>query len=237
MKAPPDLKRKFRQLWPHLNERAKRLVAAEEACDSDSEAFRWSVAPAGCRGLRSLRPLGSWMPAIGRGRIRREGAGRPSWFAGPEPAGSPGGVGGALDAGGSPVALALDVQEHAGVGKATGSSAAFGQPRETGSTAAGYELQPSGQPQTLEGKKPSRPRRAVPVHQRAGAKALAAGQPVISVDTKKKELIGDFENQGRQWRKTKSPTDVNGHDFADPSIPRAYPYGIYDWRRIKDSST
>jgi hypothetical protein len=56
---------------------------------------------------------------------------------------------------------------------------------------------------------------------------------VISVDTKKKELIGDFENQGRQWRKTKSPTDVNGHDFADPSIPRAYPYGIYDLAQNK----
>ncbi len=64
-------------------------------------------------------------------------------------------------------------------------------------------------------------------------KALAAGQPVISVDTKKKELIGAFENQGRQWRRTKSPADVNGHDFADPSIPRAYPYGIYDLAQNK----
>ena len=59
-------------------------------------------------------------------------------------------------------------------------------------------------------------------------RALAAGRPVISVDTKKKELIGNFENQGRQWRKTKSPEEVNGHDFPHPSTPRAYPYGIYD---------
>jgi hypothetical protein len=59
-------------------------------------------------------------------------------------------------------------------------------------------------------------------------RALAAGRPVISVDTKKKELIGNFENKGRQWRKTKSPEEVNGHDFPDPSMPRAYPYGIYD---------
>jgi hypothetical protein len=58
--------------------------------------------------------------------------------------------------------------------------------------------------------------------------ALAAGRPVISVDTKKKELIGNFENKGRQWREAKSPEIVNGHDFPTPATPRAYPYGIYD---------
>ena len=61
--------------------------------------------------------------------------------------------------------------------------------------------------------------------------ALAAGRPVISVDTKEKELIGNYENQGRQWRKSKSPQRVNGHDFPDPTVPRAYPYGIYDLAR------
>jgi len=59
-------------------------------------------------------------------------------------------------------------------------------------------------------------------------RALAAGRPVISVDTKKKELIGNFENKGRQWREAKSPDEVNGHDFPSPLVPRAYPYGIYD---------
>ena len=62
-------------------------------------------------------------------------------------------------------------------------------------------------------------------------KALAAGRPVVSVDTKKKELIGNYENQGQQWRKSKSPHKVNGHDFPGPSVPRAYPYGIYDLAR------
>ena len=61
--------------------------------------------------------------------------------------------------------------------------------------------------------------------------ALAAGRPVVSVDTKKKELIGNYQNQGRQWRRVKSPREVNGHDFPDPSVPRAYPYGIYDLAR------
>jgi hypothetical protein len=64
-------------------------------------------------------------------------------------------------------------------------------------------------------------------------RALAAGRPVISVDTKKKELIGNYENKGRQWRKSKSPERVNGHDFPDPSVPRAYPYGVYDLARNK----
>ena len=63
--------------------------------------------------------------------------------------------------------------------------------------------------------------------------AMAAGRPVISVDTKKKELIGNYENTGRQWRQSKSPELVNGHDFPDPEVPRAYPYGIYDLARNK----
>ena len=58
--------------------------------------------------------------------------------------------------------------------------------------------------------------------------ALPEGRPVISVDTKKKELIGNFHNKGQQWRRKKRPERVGGHDFADPSVPRAYPYGIYD---------
>lgn len=61
--------------------------------------------------------------------------------------------------------------------------------------------------------------------------ALAGGWPVISVDTKKKELVGNYKNAGRQWRTTKSAQKVNGHDFPGPSVPRAYPYGIYDLAR------
>jgi len=58
--------------------------------------------------------------------------------------------------------------------------------------------------------------------------ALKRGWPVISVDTKKKELVGDFANQGRQWRPIGTAPRVQGHDFPSPSVPRAYPYGIYD---------
>jgi hypothetical protein len=59
-------------------------------------------------------------------------------------------------------------------------------------------------------------------------KALATGIPVISVDTKKKELVGNYANAGRQWRRAKQAITVNGHDFPSPDVPRAYPYGIYD---------
>jgi transposase len=61
--------------------------------------------------------------------------------------------------------------------------------------------------------------------------ALAHGRPVISVDTKKKELVGNYENKGRQWRKTGTAKRVQGHDFPHPAVPRAYPYGIYDLGR------
>jgi transposase len=53
-------------------------------------------------------------------------------------------------------------------------------------------------------------------------------QPVISVDTKKKELVGDFKNGGQDWRPKGNPEKVRGHDFVIPELGRAAPYGIYD---------
>ena len=58
--------------------------------------------------------------------------------------------------------------------------------------------------------------------------ALAAGQPAISVDTKKKELVGDFKNGGCEWRPKGSPEHVRVHDFVIPELGRAVPYGVYD---------
>ena len=57
---------------------------------------------------------------------------------------------------------------------------------------------------------------------------LAAGDPVISVDTKKKELVGDFKNGGRDLRPKGDPTLVRVHDFVIPELGRANPYGVYD---------
>jgi hypothetical protein len=63
------------------------------------------------------------------------------------------------------------------------------------------------------------------------AEELRHGRPVISVDTKKKELVGNYENKGKQWLAKGRPRQVNGHDFPGPEVPRAYPYGIYDLGR------
>lgn len=53
-------------------------------------------------------------------------------------------------------------------------------------------------------------------------------QPAISVDTKKKELVGDFKNGGRTWRPHGTPARVRVHDFIDPTLGKAIPYGVYD---------
>ena len=57
--------------------------------------------------------------------------------------------------------------------------------------------------------------------------AIAAGEPVISVDTKKKELIGDFKNAGREWRPKGDPEQVRTHDFKDKDLGKVNPYGVY----------
>ena len=62
----------------------------------------------------------------------------------------------------------------------------------------------------------------------AVARAMRRGTPVISVDTKKKELVGNYKNDGRKWHRKADSPRVQGHDFPHPDVPRAYPYGIYD---------
>ena len=57
---------------------------------------------------------------------------------------------------------------------------------------------------------------------------LQQGLPVISVDAKKKELVGDFKNPGQEWQPQGQPVEVNIHDFPDPHLGKAIPYGIYD---------
>jgi hypothetical protein len=57
---------------------------------------------------------------------------------------------------------------------------------------------------------------------------LAAGQPVVSVDAKKKELVGHFKNDGQEWQPKGQPEQVNVHDFVDKQVGKAIPYGIYD---------
>lgn len=58
------------------------------------------------------------------------------------------------------------------------------------------------------------------------AKAIADGQPAISVDTKRKELVGDFKNGGRELRRMSDPEPVRVHDFKIPELGKVAPYGV-----------
>lgn len=91
--------------------------------------------------------------------------------------------------------------------------------------AAGYRLQSVFK--TKEGgQHPDRDAQFGFINTLAG-KFLATGDPVISVDTKKKELVGEFANKGREYQPTGAPIQVNGHDFP-AGVPKAIPYGVYD---------
>ncbi len=90
----------------------------------------------------------------------------------------------------------------------------------------GYSLQSNAK--TLEGgKHPDRNAQFAYINAETSSR-LERAEPVISVDTKKKELIGPYKNNGRTWRPKGDPEKVNVYDFIDPELGRANPYGIYD---------
>ena len=91
---------------------------------------------------------------------------------------------------------------------------------------SGYSLQ--GNRKTLEGK--SNPDRDAQFEfiNTSVKRFQQRGQPVISVDTKKKELVGAFKNVGREWQPKGEPEEVKVHDFLDPALGKAIPYGVYD---------
>jgi hypothetical protein len=91
---------------------------------------------------------------------------------------------------------------------------------------AGYSLQAPAK--TLEGHQhPDRDAQFRYLNEQVKT-SLGAGQPVVSVDAKKKELVGTFKNGGREWQPKGQPERVNVHDFPDPRLGKAIPYGIYD---------
>jgi hypothetical protein len=92
--------------------------------------------------------------------------------------------------------------------------------------ADGYSLQSNRK--TTEGTShPDRNAQFEHINERA-LRFQQRGQPVISVDTKKKELIGPFKNAGREWRPKGEPEEVKVHDFADKELGKVIPYGVYD---------
>jgi hypothetical protein len=90
----------------------------------------------------------------------------------------------------------------------------------------GYSLQSNRK--SLEGSQhPDRDAQFRLINERVGA-AIVAGEPAISIDTKKKELVGEFANRGREWRAKGDPIKVSTHDFPSQAVGKAIPYGVYD---------
>lgn len=233
MRSSNALKQKFAVIWPHLDERARRMMAANEARQLGYGGVSMVSRACGLsrvtitKGMEELgqRPLPT-------GRIRRPGAGRPTLLTlDPD-------LPRTLEALVEPLARGDPESPLRWTSKSTRMLAAelSAQQHPVSHEKVAqllrqmdYSLQ--GNRKTEEGNDhPDRDAQFQHINEQV-RRALAARRPVISVDTKKKELIGNYENQGRQWRRTRSPHNVNGHDFPAPSVPRAYPYGVYDLAR------
>ena len=233
MKTDSQLKAHFVSVWPHLNETARRLMAANEAVQLGYGGVSRVSRACGLsrvtltKGIHELKST-----PLDPGRIRRAGARRRKLTA-LDPGLSP-----ALDALVEPLASGDPQSPLRWTCKSARALAAVlsAQRHPISHTkvaqllnAAGYSLQCNRKTEE-GGDHPDRDAQFQHIN-RAVKRALRAADPVISVDTKKKELIGNYQNKGRQWRKTRAPDKVNGHDFPDPTVPRAYPYGIYDLGR------
>ena len=230
MNSETCLKEKLSQIWPHLNERSRRMVAAAEAVQLGRGGVSLVSRASGLSRVtitKGIRELGE--DSIPTNRIRREGAGRPSLVSvdptlpevlealvEPLTRGDPESPLRWTCKSTRTLAWELGLQDH------PISHEKVAQLLRS----MNYSLQ--GNRKTEEGDDhPDRDEQFRHINNKV-RRTMAKGNPVISVDTKKKELIGNFDNQGRQWRKAKDAEQVNGHDFSHPSLPRAYPYGIYD---------
>ena len=234
MKSPSDLQAKFASIWPLLDERTRRLMAASEARalgrgGISEVSFACGLSrKAITKGIKEIESG----TALAPGRIRQPGAGRKK-ISEQDP-----GLERALerliapDTRGDPetplrwtckstrtLAAELTRQKHA-ISHVKVAQLLHGR---------GYSLQ--GNRKTEEGDDhPDRDAQFRHIN-REVKRSLAKRSPVISVDTKKKELLGNYANRGRQWRPAKTPLKVQGHDFPGPEVPRAYPYGVYDIER------
>jgi hypothetical protein len=230
MKTLTELELKFVRLWPHLNERGRRMVAAEEAVRlgyGGISAVNRACGISRVTITKAINELGQ--EALPPGRVRRPGAGRlRTEVRDPE-------LLGLLDASVEPGARGDPESPLRWTCKSTRTLAReiSRQNHQVSHEKVaqllremGYSLQ--GNRKTEEGgDHPDRDLQFKHINEQV-RRALSSGRPVISVDTKKKELIGNYLNAGKQWRESGSVLRVNGHDFPDPSVPRAYPYGIYD---------
>src|SRR5208337_4053655 len=231
MSTASELRQKFRSVWPLLDERTRRLMAANEAVSLGyggvslvrraSGLSRKAIA----KGIRELQD--GVMPS--GGRIRRPGAGRKSiTVSDPQLLEALESMIDCQTRGDPESALRWICKSTRAIAEQLGGEDHPVSHMKVAQIlhALNYSLQSNRK--TEEGADhPDRDAQFRYINATV-KRCLAQGNPVISVDTKKKELIGNYDNAGRQWLPTKQPIAVQGHDFPGPQVPRAYPYGIYD---------
>ena len=180
-------------------------------------------------GLRELE-LPAERRLLEAARMRRPGAGRQAFVeTDPGVARGAGGVDRTGTRGRSGVAVAVDLQEHAAAGGGTDAAGPSGRCEHRGDaccTRRATACKPIARP----AKGAAHPDRNAQFEyiNRCVKRFQKRGQPAISVDTKKKELVGDFKNGGREWRPQGEPEEVRVHDFLDKKLGKAIPYGVYD---------
>jgi transposase len=221
---------KFGAIFPHLDERQRRLLMGAEARALGHGGIRMVARAAGVR--EATVSLGVDELDAGTeplGRARRSGGGRKRAAD--------------LDPGLLPALLALVEPQERGDPMSplrwttlSTRNLADELARQGHKVSArtvgdllrreGFSLQ--GNAKTVEGKQhPDRDAQFGYIGEQA-REHLEAGDPVVSVDAKKKELVGEFRNGGREWRPKGSPARVDVHDFPDRELGKAIPYGIYD---------
>jgi transposase len=231
MKQEAAIKRRFELVRGELNERSRRLVAASEAV-----ALGWGGISAVSRatglsrkaishGIQELQERGE----LGEGRVRRKGGGRKTTVSKdkslredlerlvePVTRGDPE----------SPLRWTCkSVRKLAEELTRQGHQVSHQLVSEL-LHELGYSLQANRK--TREGgDHPDRNEQFAYLNAQAEA-YLSAGEPVVSVDAKKKELVGDFKNAGREWRPQGEPQQVRVYDFPIAGLGRATPYGVYD---------
>jgi hypothetical protein len=221
---------KFGVILPHLDERQRRLLMGAEARALGHGGIRLVARAAGVREATVSLGVDELDSGAGPlGRARRPGGGRKRSAD--------------ADPGLRPALLALVEPEERGdpvsplrwTTKSTRKLAAelTAQGHKVSADTVGVLLREEGfslqgNAKTIEGKQhPDRDAQFRYINEQARAHQATA-DPVISVDTKKKELVGEFASAGRQWRPQGEPVATRTHDFPQDSLGKAIPYGIYD---------